>query len=298
MDAKITFDKKLNEEELTKYLRNITFRGLYDENGEPLKPYAKAKFSLVKVHPPERPTSFPQVMHEFRPQPLFTAQPTIYKSSIDLLSQVDKFLLTIGKRIHTLSFEAVHYNWEGRGYFHVLPPIIEKHSYPLVQGSFNLKKLAERFKGAYVKDARNQLHELGKGVIKGYYVDKESKVNYMDIFNSNAELINYGLRFNGPHEFYIICDGSHRMDYALEHLNEPVNALLVESDEDLFPYYALPMPFRPATRLSSKAAEVMYPKLERDKVHLLSDFIKKILHYDWEAGGLRVGSLRSKPKIF
>ena len=157
-------------------------------------------------------------------------------------------------------------------------------------------KLAERFNGSDVKDARGNLHSLSKGVIRDFYVDQESKVPYMSVFNDNVELINYGLKFNGDHEFYIICDGSHRMDFALEHLSEPINALLVEAD-DLYPYYALPMPFRPATRLTSKKAEKMYPRLERDKVHLLSDFVRKVLHYDWIAGGLHVSKLRNKSAL-
>ncbi|RMD57642.1 hypothetical protein D6825_03415 [Candidatus Woesearchaeota archaeon] len=292
---KITFEKKLEEKELIELIKNITFRGLYNESGEPLKPYKGAKFSLVRVNPPKYPTSFPEIMH-IQPQPLFTAQPTIYKSQIDVLSEVDNFLKTIGKRIHTLGFEGIQYWWEGRGRFHVLPPIIEKHTYPLKNGFFDLAKIAERFKGTYVKDAKGNLHELSNITIRDYYVDGESKIKYLDIFNPNANLINYGLRFTGNSDFYIICDGSHRMDYALEHMDKPINAILVES-ENLLPYYALPMPFRPTTRLSSKHAEKIYPKLERDKIHLLNDFLKKVLHYNWEKGGLHVSKLRSNAKI-
>ena len=96
--------------------------------------------------------------------------------------------------------------------------------------------------------------------------------------------------------FTLFCDGSHRMDYALEHLNEPITVLLVEAPI-LVPYYALPMPFRPSTRLTSKDAERMYPTLERDKIHLFNEFLKKALHYDWREGGLQVSKLRSNAKI-
>ena len=292
----IIYEKKLTEEELTASLRNITFRGLYDKEGNPLKPYANAKFSLVKVHPPTKPTSFPQIMHELQPQPLFTAQPTIYKTQTDMLTTVDQFLRTQNKTINTIGFEAIQYNWEGRGKYHVMPPVIEKHTIPLQNGTFDLKKINAKFKGAYVKDAKGNLHELNTDTLKDYYVDQESKVKYLPVFNNNAPLINYGIRFNGPHNFYIVCDGSHRMDYALEILNEPINAILVESD-DLYPYYAFPTPFRPTTRLTSKEAEQMHPKLERDKIHLLNDFIKKVLHYNWETGGLYVSGLRQKSTI-
>ncbi len=292
----ILFEERLDRDALEELLRSIRFRGLYDKDGKALAPYKDAKFSLVTVHPPKYPTSFPQLMHNLRPQPLFTAQPTIYKDQITMLSEVDSFLQTMGKRINTLSFEGIQYSWEGRGRFHVLPPIVEKHSYPLLKGFFDLKKMASRFSGTYIKDARGTLHDLSKGVIKNYYVDSESKIEYLPLFNHNAELINYGLRFSGDNDFYVICDGSHRMDYSLEYLDEPINVILVES-EHLFPYYAFPMPFRPTTRLSSKEAERMYPKLERDKIHLFNDFLKKTLHYDWTSGGLYVSKLRSDTKI-
>ncbi len=277
-------------------LRKIRFRGLYDKEGNRIHPYANARFSLVAVHPPTRPTSFPQIMHNLQPHPLFTAQPTIYKTQLDMLTHVDAFLQTQGRRIHNLGFEGFQYMWEGRGRFHVLPPIVEKHSYPLKNGTLDLKKIAEIFKGTFVKDAAGNLHEISKRFLRNYFVDKESKIAYLDVFNPNAEIINYGLRFNGVEDFYIICDGSHRMDLAIETLNHPVNVILVEG-EGIFPYYALPMPFIPTTRLTSKDAEKMYPRLERDKIHLFNDFMKKVLHYDWEEGGLYVSELRQNVKI-
>ncbi len=296
MNAPIVFEKRLTQPEIVEVLRNITFRGVYDKDGNPLKPYKDATFSLVKVYPPEEATSFPKLIHNMQKEPLFTAQPTIYKTQTDMLHQVDSFLETIGKRIHTLEFEGIQYTWEGRGRYHVLPPIVEKHSYPLINGYFDLQKISAQFDGAYVKDGRGNLHHLAEGVIRDFYIDKESKISYMNPFNSNAELINYGLRFNGPTNFFVICDGSHRMDYAVEILNEPINVILVEGAS--FPYYAFPIPFRPMTRLTSKQAERKYPKLERDKIHLLNDHIRKVLHYDWEAGGLHVSKLRSARKFF
>jgi hypothetical protein len=291
MEEHIVFEKRLDEEEIASVMRKIEFRGLYDRKGNPVKPYKNAKFTLVKVHPPEHPTSFPKLMRHLQPHPLFTAQPTIYRDQTRMLAQVDKFLNTIQKRIYNMGFEGIQYEWKGRGRFHVLPPIVEKHSYPLVKGALDLKALAKVFKGTYVKDAKGNLHEISKRYLRNYYVDTESKIPYLDVFNHNTELINYGLRFNGPSDFYIICDGSHRIDFALEYLDKPISVILVEGT-DLFPYYALPMPFRPTTRLTSKEAEKMYPTLERDKVHLFNDFLKKTLHYNWDAGGLYVSKLR------
>ena len=291
----ICFERFIAQEELVNVLKNITFRGLYTKEGTPIKPYARARFSLVTVHPPPRPTSFPQIMHNMQPQPLFTAQPTIYKSQTDMLLEVEQFLESIGKSIQGLKFEGVQYHWKGKGTFHILPPIVEKHTYSLAKGFFNLKKMAERFRGCYVKDAQGNFHEVSKRLLRDYYVDKDSKFSYLDLFNHNAALINYGLRFDGDSDFYVIADGSHRMDLALELMNKPISVILVEPEEGevLYPYYAFPMPFRPTTRLTSKDAERMYPRLERDKIHLFNEFLKKVLHYDWEAGGLHVSELRT-----
>ncbi|MBI4043252.1 MAG: hypothetical protein HY393_00405 [Candidatus Diapherotrites archaeon] len=297
MPSTIVFQHRLDAEEVTRLLHETTFRGMYDTNGSLLRPYENARFYLAHVKPPPAPTNFPQIYHNGQPQPLFTPQPTIYRNQTAIMEEVDEFLKTIGKRIYALDFEGIQYHWEGKGDFHVLPPIVEKHVYPLKQGVFDLEKLSERFKGAFVRDARGNLHSLADRTIKDYYVDTYSKVAYMDVFNHNAELLNYGLQFNGPHIFYVVCDGSHRLDYAMEILNQPINVILVES-ENLFPYYAFPMPFRPTTRLTSKEAEKLYPKLERDKVHLLNDFIKKILHYDWGGGQLHVSSLRQQSTIY
>ncbi len=127
-----------------------------------------------------------------------------------------------------------------------------------------------------------------------------STIDHLDIFNSNAPIINYGLGHDGEFTFYIICDGSHRIDYAIEHMREPVTVILVEAskkNEPLFPYYALPVSFKPMIRLSSKRSERMYHKLERDKIHLFNDFIKKFFHYDWRPAGLMVSKLRSNDPL-
>lgn len=277
--------------ELEDKLRKVFYRGIFDANGNTVKPYNNAKFSLVVAHPPKTITSSPKVMVNFQPQRLFTAQPTIYVNQLKILREVDNFLKTHNKRLNELKFEAVNYDWEGRGNYHVLPPIIEKHVYPLTRGSINLKKLSQRFKGYYTKDYKGNLHDLSKRYLNNFYIDELSKIKQVDIFHHNIPLINYGLKYHGNAEFFIICDGSHRVDYAFEHLDQQTTAILVESDPPLLPYYALPMPFRPSLRLTSKAAEKMYPKLDRDKIHLFNDFIKKSLHYDW--ADLNVSKLRS-----
>ncbi len=297
MEEKITFKRSLDQNELTSCLRNIEFRGLYDSNGRNLKPYDNAKFSLGTVYPPDKPTHLPILKTNGISTPLFTSQPTIYQTQINMLFNVERFLKSLGKKINTLEFESLNYDWEGRGEFHILPPIVEKHSYPLIGGFFHLDKFREMFRDSYVKDACGNLHSLSEKVLRGFFVDSETSVPFLDTFNSNVSLMNYGLNFNGNYDFHIVCDGSHRIDLSIEHLNEPINILLAEAD-DLLPYYALPVPFMPIVRLSSKAAEVIHSKLEKDKIHLLNDLIKKSLHYDWEAGGLHVSELRSKQRVF
>lgn len=296
MEEKIILKKSLDEGELTSCLRNIEFRGLYDSNGQNLRPYVNAKFSLGTVYPPKKPTYLPNLKTNGISTPLFTAQPTVYETQINMLFNVERFLKSLGKRINTLEFECLNYDWEGRGEFHILPPIVEKHNYHLKEGFFDLDKFMEVFKDTYVRDACGNLHSPSEKVLRGFFVDSKTSVPFLDTFNSNVPLINYGLNFNGEYDFHIVCDGSHRIDLAIEHLNEPINVILAESD--LIPYYALPMPFRPVTRLSSKAAEIIHPRLEKDKIHLFNDLIKKVLHYNWEAGGLHVSELRGKQKIF
>jgi len=291
--AQITYEKTLGEAEVRDLLRKVICRGVYNQSGEKVLPYKNAKFSLVTVRPPKKATYFPQLTHQGKSKPLYTSQPTIYQNITDVMREVDVFLKTIDKKLNSLDFEAIQYNWEGRGRFHMLPPIIEKHVYPLKEGKLDLEKLSGKFKGCFVKDAKGNFHDLSQRIMRDFYIDDYTKVSYMDIFNPTVELISYGLMFNGNNEFCIICDGSHRLDYALQILNEPINAILVES-EDLLPYYALPMPFLPSTRLTSKVAEKKYANLERDKVHLLNDILKKFLHYDWETGGLFVSKLRKK----
>lgn len=297
MAETITFERTIPRDELEDLIRKIEFRGLYNNCGQKVRPYEKAKFSLVTIYPPDSPTDHPRLMDNDVCKPLFTAQPTIYKTQTDIMFEVDEFLKTIDKRIYNLDFEAVQYHWEGRGKYHTLPPIIEKQRYPLNKGMFDLDKICEVFSGTYVKDARGHLHELSRRFLRDYYVDDHSKVSHMDIFNPSVELINYGQKFNGTSEFCVICDGSHRMDYALEILGKPITAILVEGKE-MFPYYAFPMPFMPLTRLTSKKAEKMYPRLERDKIHLFNDFLKKTLHYNWMTGGLHVSKLRGRTDIF
>ena len=299
MRNKLTLKKTINRTELEKMLRTVEFRGLYDKNGNLLRPYKDANFSLVTVYPQKHMGVSPKIsLGKNQWRPLFSPQPTIYQNQTHIMMTVDKFLQKKDIKINKLKF-AIEYDWEGRGSFHMLPPVVEKHMYNLREGFFDLDKLANRFKNTYVKDAMGNLHHLKDRFLNSFFIDEVSNINHLDIFHSNAPLINYGVQYNGLHEFYIICDGSHRIDYSIEILNEPISVLVVEPNSTpLIPYYAFPVSFRPTIRLSSKRSEKMYPRLERDKIHLFNDFIKKVLHYDWSKSGLNVGSLRSKTEIY
>ena len=233
-------------------------------------------------------------------EPLFTPQPTIYENQSKILEEGDKFLLAHNMKMSELR-HAIEYSWKGRGDFHILPPIIEKHTYQLKDGYLDIVWLLKRFKGLYVKDAIGRLHPLSNRSLRAFYIDEVSKIDHFDIFNSNVPILNYGLGHDGEFTFYIVCDGAHRLDYILEKIKKPITVLLVEptkKNTHLYPYYAFPVPFRPSLRLSSKKSEKMFYRLERDKIHLLNDFIKKTLHYDWEAGGLKVSKLRSNVEIY
>ena len=284
--------------DLEKILRKIRFRGLYNKKGGPLYPYKQADFLIATVYPQKHMGTSPMIKSGDIKRPLFSPQPTIYQNQLEIMGVLDRFLKKEGYAINELK-KAIAYEWKGRGEYHVLPPIVEKHTYDLKNGFFDLDKLSKRFKNSYVKDAKGNLHDLSERYLNNFYIDEVSKIDHLDIFHSNASLINYGVQYSGKHDFYIVCDGSHRIDYALEILNKPVSVILVDTKKmPLKPYYAFPVPFRPTIRLSSKRSEKMYPKLERDKIHLFNDFIKKILHYDWQTAGLNVSSLRSKQEIY
>lgn len=300
MPHNLTLKKTTPMAELERGLRKIIFRGLYNSDGKNKKPYENVKFRITKVYPPKTIGSSPEIEINGTVDHLFTPQPTIYQNQIETIETVDNFLKSQGLKINELD-QALEYNWEGRGEFHMLPPIIEKHTLDLSDGFLDLSKIINRFKNSYVRDARGNLHSLSNRYLNSFYIDEISKIDYLDIFNSNASILNYGLKFNGKQDFYIICDGAHRVDYAIEKLGEPIWVILVEPtkpEESLIPYYAFPVPFRPTIRLSSKQSEKMYPRLERDKIHLLNDFINKTLHYDWSEGGLNVSKLRSNKEVY
>lgn len=295
MKEKLVLKGVIPFDQLTKMMRKVAFRGLFDRKGLPLRPYERAKFSLVTIHPPQKIGQSPKIVVKEKRHNLFTPQPTIYQNQIEVFETVDSFL-----RSHKIRFSdlrhGLQYHWQGRGDFHILPPIVEKHTYDLRSGYLDLKKLSGRFTNTYAADARNKLHHLANRYLKSFHIDEVSKLDYLDVFNSNAPIINYGLQYNGKHDFYIICDGAHRIDYALEKLGKPITAILAEQESTrrpLIPYYAFPVSFTPTVRLTSKKSERMYPRLERDKIHLLNDFIKKILHYDWDTAQLSVSKLRS-----
>lgn len=298
MSDTIRLQRIIPFEELANALKRIEFRGLYSEDGRKIKPYKKAKFSLVRVYPHAALGSAPVVKTPTGKSCLFSPQPTIYQNQLQIIRTVDEALSKQKVRVNQLKY-AIEYDWEGRGMFHMLPPIIERHTYHLKNGFIDLDRMLGAFNGFYVKDAQEKLHRIGDRFLRDYFIDEVSSIRHLDVFHSNAPLINYGLQWNGKHEFHIVCDGMHRIDYALEHLHEPIVAILVEPiNAPLIPYYAFPMPYHPTIRLSSKLSEKMYPRLERDKVHLFNDFLKKTLHYDWSPAGLNVSRLRSNVEIF
>ena len=286
----------LNFKELVEALRLVEFRGLHSKDGNKLKPYYQAKFSIAKVYPPKAIGESPQISNDKNElENLLTPQPTIYQNQLQIMETVDDFLKKNNFSLTDLS-EAIEYEWRGRGIYHVMPPVIEKHTYDFNNGFIDLGKFAARFKNSLIKDSQGNLHDLSNRFLNKFHIDEVSTIDHLDIFNSNIPIINYGLKHSGKHSFYIVCDGAHRIDYAVEKLGVPITVIVVEAKDEnkpLIPYYALPVSFRPTLRLTSKESEKMYPRLERDKIHVLNDFIKKTLHYDWEKGGLSVSKLRS-----
>ena len=293
MKHKLDLIGKVPFPELTELLKKIEFRGIFTEEGQIAKPYKFAKFTLTTVHPPKSFGESPQIKIGGKDNILFSPQPTVYQNQLDIIKTVDEFLREHNMRVPNLE-GAVEYIWEGRGNYHMIPPIIEHHTYDLKNGFIDFRKLLKKFDNLYVHDGNNRPHRIKDRYLKKFFIDEVSFVRDMDIFHNNAQLFNYGLKHNGKVDFYIVCDGSHRIDYAIETLRKPINVILVEAEQfDLVPYYAFPMPFMPTIRLSSKRSEKMFPRLERDKVHLFNDFLKKVLHYEWSNSGLNVSKLRS-----
>ena len=95
----ITLKKVVPLNELKKMLRKVVFRGLYDENGKPLKPYQKVKFSLAKVNPPKYICASPKIAINGQTRTLFSPQPTIYQNQLEIVRTVDIFLRKNGFRI-------------------------------------------------------------------------------------------------------------------------------------------------------------------------------------------------------
>lgn len=311
--AELVFRDVIELNELQQRMRHIEARGIFDENGRPIQPYKNAKFSMVTILPPDtsKVAEPPMVEHAEGCSRLWTPQPTIYQDQLFIMSVIDKFLHSHSELIVSADQQvneatvglngltkAVLYDWPNRGSFHVMPPVIERHTYHLSHGAIDLDDLRDQFDGSYVKDAEDNLHALSDHDLQNFYIDHETYSEHLPIFNPTVELLDYGRQQNGSWQFDVICDGAHRIAYGIEELGMPVQAILVEAEDttNLLPYYAVPRPFHPATRLSSKRAERMYGTIENDKIHLLQELIKKAGHYDWSPSGLHVSSLRSREK--
>jgi len=298
MRPKLTLKKIIEFEDLSKILKKIEFRGLYNKDGSKVRPYKKVSFLKAIVYPSLKLGQSPTIKIKNKMEILFSPQPTIYLNQIEIIKTVDSFLRENKMKVNKMN-HAIEYDWEGRDTFNMIPPIIEHHIYDLKEGFINLDSFTNSFKNLFIKDSISNLHNISERYLKNFFIDEVSSIKHLDVFHSNASIINYGLQSNGKQDFYIVCDGMHRIDYSLEYLHEPINVILVEPEKrPLIPYYAFPTPFYPTIRLSSKQSEKMYPKLERDKIHLFNDFIKKVLHYDWSPAGLNISKLRSNVEIY
>lgn len=300
--VRITNFEHIPSEELFERMRHIEFRGLYGSDGEPLRPYQDAHLSLAQVFPQNSETSPPMLIRGTKGEAVWTPQPTIYEDQLVIIDSVWKALANAGISPFELD-HAINYDWQtwdaSPTRFAIMPPVIERQQFLLDRGRIDLEHLASLFAGAYVKDARGQLHSLETRFLDGYYIDLASAPQHFDIFHPQLSLINYGQHLTGVWDVNVVCDGAHRLDLATETYRRPITVVVVEptaNEAPLIPYYALPMPVLPNMRLSSKAIEALYPNLTRDKWHLLNDILKKLLHYDWTTGGLNVSSLRSQQR--
>lgn len=126
MNTRLTLKKVIKRNDLEDMLRKVEFRGLYDKNGNPLRPYKNAHFSIATVYPQKHMGVSPKIsLDKGRWRPLFSPQPTIYQDQIEIMRTVDKFLQKENVKMNKLK-HAIEYDWEERGSFHMLPPIVEK----------------------------------------------------------------------------------------------------------------------------------------------------------------------------
>jgi len=284
----IKLNEIIDKKNLINILKKVECKGVFKEE-IPVKPYENATFKLAKILPSNKIGEFPKIVTGKKENNLYTSQPTIYLNQLNIIEKVDGFLKTINKRVSNLEFEGVGYNFKDKGNFHILPPIVEKHTYYIKDGFLDIKHLRDNLKSYTFLDAKNNHHKIYNRYLENFYIDEVSKIKHLDVFNDNLGIINYGKNINGKIDFYIVCDGSHRIDYSLETLKKPTNCILVENLN--VPYYAMPQPFYPMVRISSKIAEQMYSKLTIDKIHLFNYYFKKALHYNWV--GLSVSKLRN-----
>lgn len=269
----------------------IAYKGVFDKDWKSINPYKNVKYSMGKIYPIDEVGKNPILEFNGKKERLFTPQPTIYTNQLKVFDEVELFLSKMWKSITNLWMEFIEYSWEWRWIYHMLPPIVEKFEIDFKNWFIDRDAMIKRFEWVYIKDYIWTLHHLWDRYLKNFHIDEEYTIKLVDVFNDNLKLINYWTNFNWKNTFYVICDWSHRVDFALEILQKPINAMIIEWVE--LPYYALPQWFFPMTRISSKLAETAHWHLYIDKIHLLNDYIKKCLHYDWDAWNLKVSKLRS-----
>ena len=92
MTDKITLIKTIPFDELYQILKEIEFRGLYNTEGQKIKPYKKAKFSTAIIYPSTTIGNSPTIKIDSKKEILFSPQPTIYANQTDIIRTVDSFL--------------------------------------------------------------------------------------------------------------------------------------------------------------------------------------------------------------
>ena len=110
MQHKLTLKRVLDFPEIEGVLRKVKFRGLYNQRGENLNPYKKARFTLSTVYPPKGMGQMPQIKVNGARDILFSPQPTIYENQTGIMKILDEFLSREGYRLTELK-KAIEYEW-------------------------------------------------------------------------------------------------------------------------------------------------------------------------------------------
>ncbi len=195
---------------------------------------------------------------------IFTPQPSIYQTELDKIGKVNELFLKKGIDIFDLNggYDFVSLGEREEKRWTIIPPIIERLPIPIkYYGWFDY--------GEAISDSlRNKLKE------------ENLRLRDLDI------ILEYMLVTPW---FDIICDGSHRIHFAVLD-GRKQNLLFIDNIREGWPYYAIPQPY------SKVHVEPFRDEEKLDKQHVVEEPAHKHLYRLFPSGGIFSGDVRSFKK--